>query len=83
MDKTQKLLKEITEVGGVPGYEHEVRTVMRRYLEDVAVIEQDKMGSFIGKHVGDDEQPRVMLAGHMDEIGFMAVSYTHLRAHET
>jgi len=71
VDKTQSFLKEITEVGGVPGYEHEVRTVMRQYLEDVAVIEQDKMGSFIGKHVGTGEKPRVMLAGHMDEIGFM------------
>jgi endoglucanase len=71
VDHTEKLLKEITEVGGVPGYEHKVRAVMRQYLEDVAVIEQDKMGSFIGKHVGDGEQPRVMLAGHMDEIGFM------------
>jgi endoglucanase len=44
---------------------------MRQYLQDVATIEQDKMGSFIGKHVGDDGGPRVMLAGHMDEIGFM------------
>jgi len=71
MDQTEKLLKEITEVGGVPGYEADVRAIMRQYLEDVATIEQDKMGSFIGKHVGSDERPRVMLAGHMDEIGFM------------
>ena len=71
MDETQKLLKDITEVGGIPGYEHEVRSVMREYLQDVATIEQDKMGSFIGKHVGADDGPRVMLAGHMDEIGFM------------
>jgi hypothetical protein len=71
VDHTEILLKEITEVGGVPGYEHEVRSVMRQYIEDVAVIEQDRMGSFIGKHVGDDKYPRVMLAGHMDEIGFM------------
>jgi putative aminopeptidase FrvX len=71
MDQTEKLLKEITEAGGIPGYEGDVRMVMRHYLEDVAAIEQDKMGSFIGKHVGDDDRPRVMLAGHMDEIGFM------------
>ncbi len=71
MDQTERFLKDITEVGGIPGYEHEVRAVMREYLQDVASIEQDKMGSFIGKHVGDDEGPRVMLAGHMDEIGFM------------
>jgi putative aminopeptidase FrvX len=71
MDQTEKLLKEITEAGGVPGYESEVRAIMRRYLDGVAVIEQDKMGSIIGKHVGAGEHPRVMLAGHMDEIGFM------------
>jgi putative aminopeptidase FrvX len=71
VDRTEKLLKEITEAGGVPGYEGDVRTIMRHYLEDVTVIEQDKMGSFIGKHVGDGARPRVMLAGHMDEIGFM------------
>jgi len=71
VDQTEKFLKDITEVGGIPGYEHEVRAVMREYLQDVATIEQDKMGSFIGKHVGDVDGPRVMLAGHMDEIGFM------------
>jgi endoglucanase len=71
MDQTEDFLREITEVGGVPGYERDVRAVMRRHLEDVAIIEQDKMGSFVGKHVGDREGPRVMLAGHMDEIGFM------------
>jgi endoglucanase len=71
MDQTEQLLKEITEAGGVPGYESDVRAVMRRYLEGIATIEQDKMGSFIGKHVGQADGPRVMLAGHMDEIGFM------------
>jgi endoglucanase len=76
VDQTQKLLKEITEAGGVPGYEGDVRAIMRQYVKDVADIEQDKMGSFIGKHVGHDERPRVMLAGHMDEIGFMVTLIT-------
>ncbi len=71
MDQTEKFLQEITEADGVPGYESDVRVVMRRYLEGVATIEQDKMGSIIGKHVGQADGPRVMLAGHMDEIGFM------------
>ncbi len=76
MDKTEKLLKEITEVGGIPGYEGEVRAIMRRHLEEIATIEQDKMGSIIGKHVGTADHPRVMLAGHMDEIGFMVTVIT-------
>jgi endoglucanase len=71
VDYTEQLLKEITEAGGVPGYEGDVRAIMRQHLQGVAEIEQDKIGSLIGKHVGSAEQPRVILAGHMDEIGFM------------
>ena len=71
MDHIEQLLKDITEVSGVPGYENEVRAVMRRYLGAAGTVEQDKMGSFIGKQVGTSDSPRVMLAGHMDEIGFM------------
>lgn len=71
MDQTEILLKEITEAPGVPGYEGEVRAVIRRHLEDITTIEQDKMGSIICKKAGLADSPRVMLAGHMDEIGFM------------
>jgi endoglucanase len=67
---------EITEASGVPGYEADVRAIMREYLADQAEIEQDKIGSFIGKHGGSADQPRVMLAGHMDEIGFMVTLIT-------
>jgi putative aminopeptidase FrvX len=76
MDTTEKLLQEITEASGVPGYEEDVRSVMRRYLAGVVDVEQDKIGSFIGKHVGSSKKPRVMLAGHMDEIGFMVTHIT-------
>ena len=38
MDHTAELLKEITEVGGVPGYESGVRAIMRRHLAGVATI---------------------------------------------
>jgi putative aminopeptidase FrvX len=71
MDRTEQFLKELTETPGVPGYENQVRALMRRYLEPVAAIEQDRIGSIIGKRVGQAEGPRVMLVGHMDEIGFM------------
>jgi len=71
LDQTEILLKEITEAPGVPGYEGEVRAVIRRHLEDITTIEQDKMGSIICKKAGLADSPRVMLAGHMDEIGFM------------
>jgi len=71
MDGRELLLKELTEAVGVPGYEEEVRAIMRRYLQDVAEIAQDQLGSFVARLPGPEGSPRVMLAGHMDEIGFM------------
>jgi putative aminopeptidase FrvX len=71
MDETEKLLKELTEADGVSGYEMEVRNVIRRYFEPLGEITQDKIGSLICKKTGDAVEPRVLLAGHMDEIGFM------------
>lgn len=69
MDASEKLLQELTEAHGVPGYEHEVRAVVRSHFEPLGEIEQDKIGSLICRQ--DGVGPRVMLAGHMDEIGFM------------
>jgi endoglucanase len=71
MDDTEKLLKELTEANGVSGYEAEVRNIIRRYFEPLGEITQDRIGSLICKKTGDAVEPRVLLAGHMDEIGFM------------
>ncbi len=71
MDERELMLKEMTEATGVPGFEEEVRAVLRRYLEGVAEITQDQLGSFVARLPGPADGPRVMLAGHMDEVGFM------------
>ena len=76
MDKTEKLLKELTDADGIPGYETEVRNVMRRYFEPLGEIDQDKTGSLICKQTGSTTEPKIMLAGHMDEIGFMVQRIT-------
>ena len=70
-DGTLELLREITEAPGIPGYEYEVREVIRRYMEGVTTIEQDRLGSIVCRKDGASETPRIMLAGHMDEIGFV------------
>ena len=70
-DETIELLKEITEAPGVSGYEGKVRKVIKKHLKDITTIEQDKLGSIICKKEGTGEGPKIMLAGHMDEIGFM------------
>jgi endoglucanase len=74
VDKTQLLLKTLTEAHGVPGYETEIRQVLREQMEPLGTLSQDKLGSLICHQPGAG--PTVMLAGHMDEIGFMATHIT-------
>ena len=71
MDETIKLIKELSDASGVSGYEGEIRDVIRRYCAPLGEISQDKIGSLICRKRGGVERPRVVVAGHMDEIGFM------------
>ncbi|MBC7259384.1 MAG: M42 family metallopeptidase [Chloroflexi bacterium] len=82
MDRTEQLLKRLTEASGVPGFEAEVRALIRGELEGIAAIEQDRMGSIVCRKDGTQPSPKIMLAAHMDEIGFMVKQITkegHLR----
>ncbi|WNF35996.1 M42 family metallopeptidase [Bacillaceae bacterium IKA-2] len=75
MDNTLKMLKELTDANGIPGNEREPRDVMRKYIEPFAdEVTQDHLGSLIAKKVGLAEGPKIMVAGHLDEIGFMVTS---------
>jgi endoglucanase len=71
-----RLLKELTEAAGVSGYEREVSEIIKGHLKDVCSISYDKLGSIICKKVGTAESPRIMLCGHMDEVGFMVKKVT-------
>jgi endoglucanase len=71
MDSTEQFLKELTEAHGIPGYETPVRKIVTKHLQSLGELSQDKLGSVICKKTGTSESPRVMYAGHMDEIGFM------------
>lgn len=74
MDQTQQLLQSLTEAHGVPGYETEIRNLLRDYMNPLGELVQDKLGSLICAQPGTG--PKVMLAGHMDEIGFMITHIT-------
>ncbi len=69
MDQTERLLQELTDAPGVPGHESEIRAVIHRYVDPLGTVTQDKVGSVICAE--GDQGPKVMLAAHMDEIGFM------------
>jgi putative aminopeptidase FrvX len=76
MDFTTNLLKELTETPGIPGYETKIRATIRKYLQKYGELTQDKIGSVICCKQGASDKPKIMLAGHMDEIGFMVKQIT-------
>jgi putative aminopeptidase FrvX len=71
MDKTTLLLKELTEANGVSGHEAEIRSLVEKRLAGLGSLEKDRIGSLICRKAGTAKTPVVMIAGHMDEIGFM------------
>ena len=70
-----KLLKEICEVAGAPGHESRVREIVLReikgHCDEVTV---DNMGNVTALKKGKARK-KIMIAAHMDEIGFMV---THI-----
>ena len=75
--ETREMFKTLTELPGAPGNEHAVRKFMRQELEKVSDrLIQDNLGSIFGVKDGQEDGPRIMVAGHMDEVGFMVTQIT-------
>ncbi|MCA1318682.1 M42 family metallopeptidase [Bacillus tianshenii] len=72
LDETLTMLKDLTDAKGIPGNEKEPRDVMRKYITPLAdEVMTDGLGSLIAKKIGKADGPKVMVAGHLDEVGFM------------
>lgn len=75
--ETLQLFKRLTELPGAPGFEQEVRKFVRGELEKYSdEIIQDRLGSIFGIKKGPENAPKVMVAGHMDEVGFLVKNIT-------
>lgn len=75
--ETLQLFRTLTELQGASGFEHDVRRFMKQELSKYAdEIVQDGLGSVFGLKKGDETGPRVLVAGHMDEVGFMITQIT-------
>lgn len=73
--ETLSLFKQLTELQGASGNEHAVRSFMKQELSKYAdEIIQDNLGGIFGVKKGSG--PKVMVAGHMDEVGFMVTQIT-------
>lgn len=76
MDETMLMLKDLTDADGISGDEQEPRAIMRKYVDPLAdEVMTDHLGSLIAVKKGNADGPKIMLAGHLDEIGFMV---THI-----
>lgn len=77
MEKKMNWLKKFSETCGVSGFEGPMKELMLERLHGLAEVSYDKLGSvvFTKKSVAADA-PKVMLASHMDEIGFMVKHIT-------
>ncbi len=77
LDATAKLMKELTEAHGPTGSEEPVGKIVVRHLQPlVSEIKVDGLGSIIGTKKGSADSPRIMLAAHMDEVGFIVKTIT-------
>ncbi len=73
--ETLDMFKTLTELQGAPGDERLVREFMEKELSKYAdELIYDNLGGVFGVKHG--EGPRVMVAGHMDEVGFMVTQIT-------
>ena len=75
MKKDLALLEELTLLSGVSGMEKPVRKYMEKELSKIAnVTLRDHLGSIAFEFTGAAKCPKILICGHMDEIGFMVHS---------
>lgn len=76
-ESTRELFRTLTEFPAAPGFEKRAarlgKNALSPYTEEFV---QDRLGSLFAVLRGNDEGPRVMVAGHMDEVGFMVTGIT-------
>lgn len=70
--KNIKLLKQVCEVAGAPGFEQRIREmVIKEVTPLVDDVSLDNMGNITAFVKGKDSSKKIMIAAHMDEIGFI------------
>lgn len=72
-EKLFQRIKTMTELQGTSGFEEDIRQVMAKELTPlVDRVEYDGLGGVFGiRETQVEDAPRVMVAAHMDEVGFM------------
>jgi len=62
---------------GPSGFEREVAALVKEAMQGVAdEVTVDKLGSILFTRRGAEDHPRVLIAGHIDEVGFIVSGIT-------
>jgi endoglucanase len=75
-DRSKDLLRRLSEVHGICGHEDAVRALFEEVTAGIGPVLKDKHGGVAVEKRGSSDRPRILLAGHMDEIGFLVKSIT-------
>jgi len=71
-EKATNIIKRMMESFGPSGFERETAQIIKQYMTDYSdKILRDKLGSLIFVAEGESERPHILLAGHVDEVGFV------------
>lgn len=67
-----RLLATLSNAFGPAGTEEEVSAILKNELEAYAdEVKIDKLGNILFYHHGKENNPKIMLSAHMDEVGFI------------
>jgi putative aminopeptidase FrvX len=78
------LLKELSEAFGPSGFEREPASIFLRHGSKYAdEVMHDKIGSVILKKRGTSDSPKILMAGHLDEVGFVVTGIDPLTGYLT
>jgi endoglucanase len=71
-EKALDLMKRLMEAFGPSGFEREASRVCKEYMAPYAdEVIADRLGSVVFVAKGSAERPHLLLAGHVDEVGFV------------
>lgn len=77
-DQALKFLKDLTEVVAPSGFEEPALLKVKEYAQRYAdEVRRDNLGSLVFVKRGSSDRPRVLVAGHVDEVGFVVTGITN------
>ena len=73
---SENLIKELSEIDGLAGFERPVAETYKKFLSPELELKSDYMGNIAGALEGTSAYPRIMICAHLDEIGLLVHSIT-------